>query len=69
MVTKTGGTITATTPTKSNVVTTETITTTSGGGYTITRSAPVTKRKVQSDKGLTTRVKNKFEYFVLKGHL
>lgn len=69
VVTKTGGTITATTPTKSNIVTTETITTTSGGGYTITRSAPVTKRKVQSDKGLTTRVKNKFEYFVLKGSI
>ena len=69
VVTKTGGTITATTPTKSNIVTTETITTPSGGGYTITRSAPVTKRKVQSDKGLTTRVKNKFEYFVLKGSI
>ena len=69
VVTKTGGTITATTPTKSNTVTTETITTTSGGGYTITKSAPVTKRKVQSDKGLTTRTKNKFEYFVLKGSI
>jgi len=67
VVTKSGGTISATTPAKSNVVTTETITTTTGGGYTQTFSAPVTKRKVQSDKGFTTRKVNKFEYFVLKG--
>jgi len=69
VVTKSGGTISATTPAKSNVVTTETITTTTGGGYTTTYSAPVTKRKVQSDKGFTTRKRNKFEYFVLKGSI
>jgi hypothetical protein len=69
VVTKSGGTISATTPAKSNVVTTETITTTTGGGYTKTYAAQVTKRKVQSDKGFTTRKRNKFEYFVLKGSI
>ena len=67
VVTKSGGTISATTPAKSNVVTTETITTTTGGGYTQTFSAPVTKRKVQSDKGFTTRKVRKREHFILKG--
>ena len=69
VVTKSGGTISATTPAKSNVVTTETITTTTGGGYTKTFSAPVTKRKVQSDKGFTTRKKRRIEFFVLKGSI
>ena len=69
VVTKTGRTMEVTTPAKSNVVTKETITTTTGGGVKTTYSAPVTKRKVQSDKGFTTRKKTRHEYFVQKGSI
>jgi hypothetical protein len=67
VVTKVGTTIKVTTPAKSTTVTNETITTTTGGGYTQTYSAPVTKRKVQSDNGLSTRRKFGRAYYVLKG--
>ena len=65
--TKVGTTIKVTTPAKSTTVTNETITTTTGGGSTQTYSAPVTKRKVQSDNGLSTRRKFGRAYYVLKG--
>ena len=69
VVTKVGKTIKVTTPTKSTTTTTETITTTTGGGSTTTFASPVTKRKTQSDNGLSTRLKISREYFVLKGSI
>ena len=69
VVTKIGKTVKVTTPTKSTTTTTETITTTTGGGSTTTFASPVTKRKTQSDNGLSTRLKISREYFVLKGSI